>query len=204
MPKISMGSLPGFSGGMPKMDRLALFAAVTWLTIVPLTGYMFLNGRKRVTELNASVEGALADSTKYANIIAANARLIARRDTIARKVAVIQTIDAGRYIWPHILDELSRSLPPYTWLVDVLTQPADSSEKTPNFRVEGRTGNNFALTKYLQDLESSPFVKNVKLISTELVRENEKLVYSFVLQAAYEEPPPDVIETVPLFAKEDE
>jgi Tfp pilus assembly protein PilN len=103
------------------------------------------------------------------------------------------------------MDEVSRSLPPYTWLIDVATlESVDSAQVGPRFRIEGRTGNNFALTKYLQDLEASPFIRNVRLASTELVRENEKLVYSFLLEASYEEPPPDVIQTVPLFAKEPE
>ena len=204
MPKIAgMGSLSGFKG-MPKLDRLALFATVAWLVMLPLTGYMFLSTRKRMNDLNVSIEGGLADSTKYANIIAANKKLLERRDTIAQKVNIIQGIDANRYIWAHILDEVSRSLPPYTWLVEVTTLPSDSAESTPNFRMVGRTGNNFALTRYLQDLEASPFIRNVRLASTELVRENEKLVYSFTLEAAYEVPPPDVIETVPLFTKEPE
>jgi Tfp pilus assembly protein PilN len=204
MPQIgALGSLPSFKA-LPKLDRLTLFAVVTWLTMIPLTGYMFVSARSRVKELNVSIEGALADSTKYANIIAANKKLIERRDTIAQKVNIIQKIDANRYVWAHIMDEVSRSLPPYTWLMKIETQPLDSTETGPKFRIEGRTGNNFALTKYLQDLEASPFIKNVKLQATELVRENEKLVYSFVLEASYEEPPPDVIETVPLFSKEPE
>ena len=202
LPKFSgLGSLSGFKG--MRMDGPALFALVTWLTFLPLTGYMFVSARARASDLNVSIEGALADSTKYANIIAANKRLIERRDTIARKVNIIQQIDAGRYVWPHIMDEVSRALPPYTWLINVSALETDSTEMA-RFAIEGRTGNNFALTKYLQDLEASPFIKNVRLASTELVRENEKLVYSFLLDASYEEPPPDVIQTVPLFAKEPE
>ncbi|MGQ0815921.1 MAG: PilN domain-containing protein [Gemmatimonadota bacterium] len=204
MPKIAgLGGLPRFKG-MPKLDRLALFAVVSWLIMLPLTGYMFLGARSRISELNVSIEGAIADSTKYANIIAANKRLMERRDTIAQKVNIIQQIDAGRYVWAHIMDEVSRALPPYTWLIEVTSLPADSAGAAANFRIEGRTGNNFALTKYLQDLEVSPFIRGVKLASTELVRENEKLVYSFILEASYEEPPADVIETVPLFSKEPE
>lgn len=205
MPRIAaMGSLSGMKG-MPSMDKLTLFAVVAWLVMLPLTGYMFLNARSKINDLNVSIEGGLADSTKYANIIAANKKLLERRDTIAQKVNIIQGIDANRYIWPHILDEISRSLPPYTWLVEVTALPAsEEGEATPNFRMVGRTGNNFALTRYLQDLEASPFIRNVRLASTELVRENEKLVYSFNLEASYEVPPPDVIETVPLFTQEPE
>lgn len=201
MPRLAaLGSLSGFK---PTMDRLALFAVATWLIVLPITGYMFLSARSRVSDLNVSVEGALADSAKYASIIAANRRMLERRDTIARKINIIQQIDGGRYIWSHVMDEVSRALPPYTWIVEVGALEGDDL-KAVGFRIIGRTGNNFALTKYLQDLEASPFIRNVRLISTELIRENEKLVYSFHLQADYEEPPPDVIETVPLFAKEPE
>jgi Tfp pilus assembly protein PilN len=203
MPKIAaLSALSGFK--MPAFDKLAIAAVIAWLTFVPLTGFLFLRERSRIKNLNVSIEGAIADSTKYAKIIDANRKLLARRDTIARKVNVIQEIDVGRYVWPHIMDELSRALPPYTWLVDITAMAADSSEKLPSFRIEGRTGNNFALTKYLQDLEGSPFIRNVTLKSTELLRENEKLVYAFVVEAGYQTPPPDVIETVPLFAKERE
>ena len=203
------GAVVAMQGGLdaawlPLLTLLAMAAVGTWVIMLPLTGYMFLSDRGRINDLTVSVDGALADSAKYSNIIAANKKLMQRRDTIAQKVNIIQEIDAGRYVWPHIMDELSRALPPYTWLVGVSALPADSTEKDPKFRIEGRTGNNFALTKYLQDLEASPFIKNVKLASTELIRENDKLVYSFLLEAYYEEPPPDVIQTVPLFAKEAE
>src|SRR5687768_14028008 len=96
MPAFGMGALAKFKGPA-SFDRLTMFAVASWLIMLPLTGYMFLNTRKRVSDLNVSVEGALADSTKFANIIAANRRMLARRDTIAQKVAIIQTIDAGRY-----------------------------------------------------------------------------------------------------------
>lgn len=203
MPSFGMESLSKLKG-TAGFDKLTMFAVASWLIMLPLTGYMFLNTRARANELNVSVEGALADSTKFANVIAANKKMLARRDTIAQKVSIIQEIDAARYVWPHILDEVSRALPPYTWLVNVQSQPVDSLGAKANFRIEGRTGNNFALTRYLTDLEASPFIRNVRLMTTELVRENEKLVYSFQLEASYEVPPPDVIETVPLFAKEPE
>src|SRR5688500_9268064 len=211
--KKSKSKRPGLGAGLGslsrfkptgKFDRLALAAVISWLVLLPLTAYMFLGSRSRLNDLNVSIEGARADSTKYAGIIAANKKMLERRDTIAQKVNIIQGIDANRYVWSHILDEISRSLPPYTWLVEITATPSESTDSVPNFKMIGRTGNNFALTRYLQDLEASPFIRNVKLVSTELVRENEKLVYSFNLEAAYEVPPPDVIQTVPLFTKEPE
>src|SRR5688572_25940238 len=200
-PKINpLGFLSKFKG-LPTFDRLAMFTLVTWGLLAPLTGWLFVSSRARLGDLGTSIEAAVTDSTRYATMIAANRRLMARRDTIAQKVGIIQQIDGGRYVWPHILDEVSRVLPPYTWIVGISAQEADTSQKTPKFRIEGRAGNNFALTRYIADLEASLFIRAVRLASTELVRDNEKLVYSFLLEAYYEEPRPDVIQTVPLFAK---
>src|SRR5512141_204804 len=112
-PKIAaLGAIGALSNikGVGGFDRLTTAAIAAWLIMVPLTLYMFISDRNKVNDLNASVEGAVADSTKYANIIAANKRLLERRDTIARKVSIIQSIDAGRYVWPHIMDEISRAL----------------------------------------------------------------------------------------------
>ncbi|HEY0671550.1 MAG TPA: PilN domain-containing protein [Longimicrobiales bacterium] len=188
---------------MPEFDKMMTFIIAAWIIGPALIGLMFFTQRAKKAELDTNIAAELADSTKYAQLIAANKTLLARRDTIAMKVNVIQEIDAGRYIWPHIMDELSRALPPFTWLTKVNTVSVpDSIEKLPHFKIEGRAQNNFALSQYMQQLEASPFVRSVKLISNELVREREKLVYAFGLQASYENPPPDIIETIPLFAKE--
>jgi Tfp pilus assembly protein PilN len=200
MPQLSIGSMPKFK--LPEFDRMMAFIVAAWILGPALVGFMFFGKRAEKNELDTNIAAALADSAKYSQLIAANKTLLARRDTIAMKVNVIQEIDAGRYIWPHVMDELSRALPPYTWLTKVTAMPPDSTEPLPRFSIEGRAQNNFALSQYMTQLESSPFIRAVRLTSNELIREQEKLVYSFGLEASYENPPPDVIETVPLFAKE--
>ncbi len=197
----ALGSLSRFKT-LPQFDRMMTFIVAAWILGPALVGFMFFGKRAEKNELDTNIAAALADSTKYSQLIAANKTLLARRDTIAMKVNVIQDIDAGRYVWPHVMDELSRALPPYTWLTRMTFLPADSAETLPRFSMEGRAQNNFALSQYMQQLESSPFIRAVRLVSNELVREREKLVYAFGLEASYETPPPDVIETVPLFAKE--
>ena len=44
--------------------------------------------------------------------------------------------------------------------------------------------------------------RKVVLKESQLVREDNKLVYAFMLEADYEPPPPDILETVPLFTNE--
>jgi Tfp pilus assembly protein PilN len=190
--KVRMPSLRG----LPAVDRVTLLTVFTWIVVPLLVGWLFFTGRSRASDLQLAIEKAQQDSTRYAGVIASVKSLEARRDTIAQKLQVVEAIDARRYIWPHILDEVSRALPEYTWLtkIDAIADTTGTS-----FRVSGVTSSNFLLTEYLKDLEASPFIKDVTLISTEQSVLGKSLVYTFVLQASYEQPPPDAIHTVPLF-----
>jgi Tfp pilus assembly protein PilN len=195
-------SLPKLGGDASSFDRATIGIVAAWILGPGLILWMFLGTGSRREELNLSIEQAVQDSARYAAVIAAQENLRARRDTIARKLEIIQEIDAGRYIWAHILDEISRALPEYTWLTRIT--PIESDGSLPNFQIVGRTGNTFALTRFMTDLESSPFIREVRLTTTEQVREQgDRVVHEFILLASYEEPPADAIETVPLFVGED-
>ncbi len=205
-PKLSLGPLKkiGFRGAaLPKFDKSVALMGGAWACGLALLGWMFLGGRHHVSTLTAEIEAAQLDSVRLESAIKSQADLEARRNVVAQKVTIVQDIDANCYVWSHIHDEVARAVPEYTWLVAISFMQADSGAKLPHFQVQGRTGNNFALTKYLQQLEQSPFIRKVELKESQLVREDNKLVYSFLLEADYETPPPDVLETVPLFANND-
>jgi hypothetical protein len=56
----------------------------------------------------------------------------------------------------------------------------------------------------MENLESSPFIEGVALISSEQISVptgpgSSQFVYSFSIEAFSSEPPPEVIEIVPLF-----
>jgi len=197
--KLGGGSKLGAGQPRQPMDRWGLFAVLGWVALIAGVGWMFVSTRARMEELDIAIERAVRDSAHYAAVIAATERLQARRDSIAYRLQLIQEIDAGRYVWAHILDEIGRALPAYTWLTSIAHM---GGEQQVSFRIQGRAGNTFALTQFMKDLEASPFIRGVTIVSTQLVNEKDKVVQAFVLDASYETPPPDRIETVPLFASE--
>lgn len=201
LPKLALGGpfakLPDF----PKFDQSLALIIGSYIVGIGLIAWMFLGARARKAELEDQIVAAVADSTRLAAIIASTDTLTVRMNTVAQKLTVVQEIDASRYTWSHILDEVARALPPHVWLHSIAHLAVDSGVIYPRFRIEGRAGNNFALTQYLEQLEASPFVRGVRLLRSEMVREEDKLVYAFELEASYEQPPPDLIETVPLFTR---
>lgn len=182
-----------------QFDRLMLFVVGAWVIGPALLVWMYMSVQGRISDTQVALDRAVADSTRFAQIIQTQTHIRARQDTIAQKLAIIQEIDAGRFIWPHILDEVSLALPPYTWLQSV---DQVSGGPTPTFQIEGRTGSLPALTRYMDALEASPFIRGVQLVSSEqaqLGNDATKVVNNFILTATFESPPLEALETVPLF-----
>jgi Tfp pilus assembly protein PilN len=195
----------GFSLALPKVggaspDKWLVGSGAAIILAVGFGSHLFFQIRSRVNDLEQNVEAAVQDSIRYADLIEKTEILQARRDSIAEKVAIIQQIDAQRYVWAHLMDEVGRSVPDYTWLTSVVQV---SGGEPMQFRIEGKAGNNFALTRFWNTLESSYFIRNVRLISTEQTLERSgqgqgQGVYQFILEAEFEEPPAEVVQMEPL------
>ena len=185
-------------------DRIALFSAASTVLAVLLVGWLWWSTGNRQQELEVAIDGAVRDSARYAALREANAEQLARQDTIAQKVQIIQEIDAGRFVWAHLLDEISRAVPSYTWLTGVQADGSATGDKLhPTFAINGSAGNTLALTRFIQDLEASPFMRQVTLQTTTQAQSEGRKYYTFQLRASYEDPPPEAIRTAPLFAQTD-
>jgi len=205
LPKISL-ALPKFgrgkgSGARQPRDRWSLAAAGAIGIAVVGIGWLFTQVQGQAEELEIRIESAVRDSIRFDDIIRRSGVLQARRDSIAQRVSVIQDIDGARYVWPHIMDEVARALPEYTWMTR-LVQVTGGPRVL--LRVEGRSGTYFGLTAFMENLESSPFLRGVELITSEQVSVPlgggaSQLVYRFLLEVQAAEPPPELIERVPLF-----
>ena len=66
------------------------------------------------------------------------------------------------------------------------------------FRISGRTVDIQALTRFMKDLEASPFLSNVQLERSELAMDQGKEVTQFQLLVTYSRPDTLVLHRVPL------
>ena len=185
------------------------------------------------------MQKAKDDSTRYAKVVAERNAAQAKRDTLLRQVNLIRDIDDDRYIWPHIMDEVSRALPQYTWITimgfggtpqgstNIVAAPvpppkkpkaatdtskspapaliakAPAVETTPPrdqvmLRITGRTVDIQAMTRFISQLEDSPFLSNVYLERTTPMTEAGSDEYQFQLIINYTRPDSMAIRRVPL------
>lgn len=133
---IKVNLLPGAagkSGGASALDFGALISGATvgikdkfligtiaTVSVVSATvALLFVGQLSSERTLVERERRAVEDSTRFKVVLAAKTKAEATRDSLYQQVAIIKSIDASRYLWPHLLDEISSSLPPYTWLTSV-------------------------------------------------------------------------------------
>ena len=203
-------------------DPFMIAAAVSIIAAVGAIGALHLSQAGRAEELTERERRAVQDSTRYVAVLRERNRAEAQRDSVQRQLEIIKSIDNDRFVWAHIMDEVSRSLPPYTWLKSIAQSaviaaptppppppPKDGAKGKPapppppapsilKFQIAGNTVDIQALTRFMKLLESSPFVKNVTIAKAELVTLEGKEVQEFLLEAEYERPDASAIATVPV------
>jgi Tfp pilus assembly protein PilN len=80
---------------------------------------MFISQTARGAMLEAHETKAVKDSAQYSAVLNAKAKAEATRDSLYQQIAIIKSIDDSRYLWSHLMYEISSALPQYTWLVEV-------------------------------------------------------------------------------------
>ncbi|MEE9132707.1 MAG: PilN domain-containing protein [Gemmatimonadota bacterium] len=191
-------SLPKFEGLQAVMKGDLWVVGVVALAIIASVylGFTYFMQGAELNRLQDELEVQRQDSVRYADAIAAADSLQARRDTLVQKVRIIRQIDTDRFVWAHILDQVSAALPDFTWLTAL--QQTSGSGSQIEFRIDGMTGQTPALTRFMRDLEESPFVRDVRLVSQEQMQQGQRLVHSFVLMARYQVPDSSAVTTEPI------
>jgi Tfp pilus assembly protein PilN len=225
-----LDSLSGLRELATKVKDPLLMAAVgAWVCVVAGLGMIYLNNLRQLYVLEPRLEQARSENRRFKAFLADKRRQEKIRDSLLAQITVIRRVDGDRYIWPHLLDEITKALPAYTWLVDLgvtavnpnaaaaqaraqapakgkagaagkADTTADSTAATPQgvaFQINGRTMDIQAYTRFLRQLEASPWIVDVIPVSAQTVVEKERPVTAFTIKATYNRADSAYIRTAP-------
>jgi len=217
------GSLDGLRGlGSKIKDPLLLVAVLAWVGVIGWLGVVFVGTTRELSALTPQLEQSRAENKRFKAFLAEKRRQETVRDSLVAQISTIRTVDGDRYIWPHLLDEVTRALPAYTWLVDIGssvpvaptpapaaapgapaagTKADTAAPKAPppvQFELNGRTVDIQAYTKFLRQLEASPWITDVLPVSAQTVVEKDRPVTAFIIRATFRMADSAYIKTVPL------
>lgn len=92
-----------------------------------LIAFMFIHQTAKASELDERETKAVKDSAQFGAILNAKAKAEATRDSLYQQIAIIKSIDDSRYLWSHLMYEISNALPQYTWLTEITQTSAPRS-----------------------------------------------------------------------------
>ena len=185
-------------------DPLLAGVVAAWVLVAGWLMYTWWSSARELSRVSTQLESAQTEARRYETLMQQKRKAERIRDSLQTQIGVIRGVDRGRYVWPHIMDEVAKTLPPYTWLNDVSSQglilPADgdSSKAVIRFQITGRTVDYQAFTQFLRQLEASPWIENVQTQKSETVVEAQRPVTSFRLLADFAQADSAYIRTVPL------
>jgi Tfp pilus assembly protein PilN len=212
------GLLDNFRGlGTKVKDPLLLAAMAGWICVLAVLGFIYLNTARQLFTLEPRLEQARSENRRFKTFLADKRRQEMIRDSLLAQITVIRNVDGDRYIWPHLLDEVTKALPAYTWLVDmgpIGVQPAaattplktkadsvaaEAAKAAPvlSFQLNGRTIDIQAYTRFLRQLEASPWIENATPVSAQTIVEKDRPVTAFTIRATFSRADSAYIRTAP-------
>jgi Tfp pilus assembly protein PilN len=186
-----LSALRGLPGRVK--DPWPMTAVAVWVLLLGFLGWAWLGSAARLRTLGPQLETARSENRRYKSFLVEKKKALTARDSVVSQIATIRAVDGERYVWPHILDEVTRALPSYTWLIDLsaVTQPSTGEgASSPGVAIQmvGRTMDIQAFTRFMRQLEDSPWLKDVTVISTETVIDRGRAVTAFTVKANYVRP----------------
>jgi Tfp pilus assembly protein PilN len=212
--------------GSKTKDPLLLVAVVAWVVVGGWLSFVYLGTARELNALEPQLEQSRAENKRFKAFLTEKRHQETIRDSLVAQIGTIRTVDGDRYVWPHLLDEVTRALPAYTWLVDIGPAGARTTPGVPpaapaptaaapakadsgkagapapvppvQFELNGRTVDIQAYTRFLRQLEASPWIVDVLPVSAQTIVEKERPITAFTIRGTFRQADSAYIRTVPL------
>ncbi len=100
-------------------DKYLMSAIGAVVAAVGLIGFLYFHQSSAASALEERRIKAVEDSSRYSAVLAAKVKAEATRDSLFAQLSIIKSIDDTRYLWSHVMQEISVAMPPYTWLTAI-------------------------------------------------------------------------------------
>jgi Tfp pilus assembly protein PilN len=213
--KLRMPDLAGLLANVK--DPWLIAAVLAWVIVGGGAAALFVVERAKLALAESTLETVKVEKRRFDVVIAQKRQSERIRDSLLSEIVVIRNIDADRYVWPHILDQITKALPPYTWLVGIsqvagpaVAPPAgqpgapaapvvpDSLANAVRISIDGRTVDFQAYTTFLRQLQASPWITDVTPNQSSVMMEADRPVTAFNVTMRYKVADSVYIRTVPL------
>src|SRR2546423_5237423 len=141
-------------------QKMAIGCSMILVLAVLFIGWRFWALAHQSSQLDAEIAAAQQETARLHSIILQVQQFEQRKQQLQQRVALIETLRKGQTGPVHMLDQISRALPPMLWLTE-LKQTSD------DIQIEGKCTNQTGVAEFISNLEASGYFKrSIDIVST--------------------------------------
>jgi type IV pilus assembly protein PilN len=144
-------------------QKITIGCSALLIAALVFTAWRYWAIRQDSERLDRDIARAQQEAVQLRSLIGQVQQFEQRRAELQQRVTLIEQLRKDQNGPVHMLDQISRSLPPLLWLTDLKQQP------NPNeVLVTGKCATLTALTDFVANLEASGYFKrSIEIVSTE-------------------------------------
>lgn len=168
-------------------QKLTVACSLILLAAAVAIGWRYWSLREESARLDAEIVTAQTETARLHTIIEQVQQFEQRRTQLQQRVALIEQLRRDQTGPVHMLDQISRALPPMVWLRNLQQDGEDATSVT----IEGRGATLTGLSDFVANLEASGyFRRSVEIVSSQTepaTREGGEVI-RFTIRAVFEQP----------------
>jgi type IV pilus assembly protein PilN len=149
------------AAGFPVGQRLTLLCSLILVLAVAFIGWRYMTVTRESKEIDDEIAAAQQETTRLRSIIQQVQQFEARKAQLQQRVQLIEQLRKGQTEPVHMLDQVSRAVPPMLWLTEL--------KQTGNeVVIDGRCTALTSLSDFVTNLETSGYFKrSVEIVSSQ-------------------------------------
>jgi type IV pilus assembly protein PilN len=172
------------TAGFPVGQRLTVLCSLILVLAVAFIGWRYMTVTRESKQIDDEIVAAQQETTRLRSIIQQVQQFEQRKAQLQQRVVLIEQLRKGQTGPVHMLDQISRALPPMLWLVGLKQIGADVV-------IEGRATTLTGLSEFVSNLEASGYFKrSVEIVSTtsEASAQPSAQLIRFIIRAVFQQP----------------
>jgi len=165
-------------------QKLTIGCSLILILAVLFIGWRYWALSRDSNQIDAEIAAAQEETTRLHSVIQQVQQFEQRKAQLQQRVVLIEQLRKGQTGPVHMLDQISRALPPMVWLSELKQNGADVT-------IDGRSTTQTGVSEFVSNLEASGYFKrSVEIVSTqtETMPGPPGELVKFSLKATFQQP----------------
>jgi type IV pilus assembly protein PilN len=164
-------------------QKLTIGCSIILVLAMSFIGWRYVTLSRESGQIDSAIIAAQQETTRLHSVIQQVQQFEQRKAQLQQRVVLIEELRKGQIGPVHMLDQISRALPPMLWLTSL-------KQTNPDVVIEGKATTLTGLSEFVSNLEASGYFKrSIEIVNTASdPAPKAKDLVKFTIKAVFQQP----------------